>query len=486
MADLFALVSNDKNSTVMQLMYQEDRLSSLSEDGRQRVLHVRDILNQALQHQGRQTVSRWLYSVWLLLGGADCLWDAADVRDVQAFFSRIEALESAGQFSPQLLAAEVEKLYAAPDADADDRLQFMTIHKSKGLEFDTVILPGLDRKTGGNEQPLLLWEEVMLEEAEDAVDKISLVTAPYIPRGHTQLTNEVTAYDYLKMLEKERTAFEDARVLYVAATRAERSLHLLGAAKTDVKGQTKAPKNTFLDVLWPIIHPSFDDEHVIKTTITQTAQPSTQLADFVPQLIRLSKPVSPIKMPSNHQSNDFEGNNINIAEDKSTLDADIGILTHLYLQLIAEEGLENWSAARIEALNAAIQRWFKRENYETAAIATGVERVIRLLITTIESDQGKWVLASKTTAANELAIESLTENAVSKKVIDRTFVEDNIRWIIDYKTIDIDPHTTDEALKILAAKYQSQLDAYEKLFAHEGLAIKKAIFFVSLGRLLTF
>ncbi len=484
LADLYALVSDDKNSTVMQLMYREDRLSSLSEDGRQRVLHVRGILNQALHHQGRQTVSRWLYSVWLLLGGADCLWDAGDVRDVQAFFSRIEALESAGQFSPQLLAAEVEKLYAAPDADADDRLQFMTIHKSKGLEFDTVILPGLDRKTGGNEQPLLLWEEVTLEDTEDAVDNISLVTAPYIPRGHAPLTNEVTAYDYLKMLEKERAAYEDARVLYVAATRAESSLHLLGVAKKDVKGQTRAPKNTFLDVLWPIIHPSFDDEHVLKATITQSAQPSIQLADFVPQLIRLSKPASPIKLPNNHQSNDFVSNNNNNTEDDSTLVADIGILTHLYLQLIAEEGLENWSAARIEALNAAIQRWFKRGNYESAAITTGVERVIRLLITAIESEQGKWVLASRTTAANELAIESATEDVVSKKVIDRTFVEDNTRWIIDYKTIDLDPNATEDALKAIAVEYLSQLDAYEKLFVHEGLQIKKAIFFVSIGKLL--
>jgi ATP-dependent helicase/nuclease subunit A len=484
LADLYALVSNDKNSTLMQLMYREDRLSALSADGHQRVLHVRDILSQALQHQGRQSINRWLYSVWLLLGGADCLWDAGDVRDVQAFFSRIEALESSGQFSPELLATEVEKLYAAPDAEADDSLQFMTIHKSKGLEFDTVILPGLDRKTGGNDQPLLLWEEVTSETAAGTAGDTSLVTAPFIPRGYSQGADEVTAYDYLKMLEKERAAFEDARVVYVAATRAERCLHLLGAATLDAKGQAKAPKNTFLDLLWPIIHTSFTEELAIKPLASQQVAPSIKLEEFVPQLIRLNTPTNPIKLSNKENLDAFINNNKEISEESSMLDADIGILTHLYLQLIAEDGVQNWSKTRIVSLSTAIQRWFKRKGYESDVIDTGVARVIRLLITSIESEQAQWILASRTTAACELAIESATEDIVSKKVIDRTFVEDNIRWIIDYKTVEISSNTTKDALKALAVQYQSQLDAYEKLFVHEGLPIKKAIFFVSIGKLL--
>ncbi|CAN0022686.1 unnamed protein product [Chrysoparadoxa australica] len=257
LADLHALIADDKSSTLMQLMADEARLSRLSEDGRQRLIRVHQVMQQALMHQGRMSVSRWLHGVWLMLGGADCLWDAGDVRDVQAFFERIQQLEMTGQFSPQHLAEEVQKLYAAPDAKADDTLQFMTIHKSKGLEFDTVILPGLDRKTGGNDQPLLLWEEVSATEASAQTESFNLVVAPYMPKS--MQSNEATPYDYLKLLEKERAAYEDARVLYVAATRAERCLHLLGAATLDAKGIAKAPKNTFLEMLWPIVHSQFTD-----------------------------------------------------------------------------------------------------------------------------------------------------------------------------------------------------------------------------------
>ena len=489
LADLHALVSNDKSSTIMQLMHNEMRLNALSEGGQQRVLHVRDVLSQALQHQGRSSVSRWLHGAWLMLGGADCLWDADDVRDVQAFFARVQQLEAAGQFSPQQLAVEVEKLYAAPDAKADDSLQFMTIHKSKGLEFDTVILPGLDRKTGGNDQPLLLWEEVSPDDAAHEIDDVNLVVAPYIPKGASaQAANAITPYDYLKMLEKERAAFEDARVLYVAATRAERCLHLLGAAKVNNKGEIKAPKNTFLDMLWPIVHAQFSEENAIKPKTDSTANVTTNidstvtLENFKPQLIRLNQVDTPnifskIKIAASVNNNNKQDNG-------NTLDADVGILTHLYLELMAKSDLHLWSTNRIATLENAMQRWFKQKAYDAATANQSAKRVITLLSTTLSSEQGQWVLQDRDTAANELAITSITEQAVNQKIVDRTFVDAGIRWVIDYKSTALANDSSDADLKVLAAQYQAQLDGYATLFEDQNLPIQKAIFFVSIGRLL--
>lgn len=489
LADLHALVSTDKTSTIMQLMHNDERLQQLSEDGRLRLLHLRDVLSQALQHQGRMPVSRWLHGVWLMLNGADCLWEAGDVRDVQAFFERVQQLEISGQFSPHLLAEEVEKLYAAPDAKADDTLQFMTIHKSKGLEFDTVILPGLDRKTGGNDQPLLLWEEISPEDGHHETGDTNLVVAPYIPKGNlAQQANAVTPYDYLKMLEKERATYEDARVLYVAATRAERCLHLLGAAKVDSKGLTKAPKRTFLEMLWPIVQSEFTAKNVIQPAASQQSDNAQRvnnitLESYRPQLIRLNKPTLPIafsKTTPNAFENTKDNNKI---DDSNTLDADIGILVHLYLQIIADNNIQNWSITRIEQLIPAMQRWFKQKAYDTNMAEHAAKRVNGLLQTTLQSEQGQWVLQHRETAASELAIESVEEKEVSKKIVDRTFIESGTRWIIDYKSIALTSDITDVALRAIAEQYRAQLEAYEYLFADEGLPLQKAIFFVSLGKL---
>jgi len=76
----------------------------------------------------------------------------------------MDTLDKSNQFSPERMAAEISKLFAAPDQHGEN-LQMMTIHKSKGLEFDTVILPGLGTSTGGNhgDNALVLWEDALID-----------------------------------------------------------------------------------------------------------------------------------------------------------------------------------------------------------------------------------------------------------------------------------------------------------------------------------
>ena len=101
-------------------------------------------------------------------------------------------------------------------------LQLMTIHKAKGLEFDTVILPGLGAIPRGDEQRLLLWLEHRGE----------LLLAPISESGG----DKDPIYGYLARIERRKSDHETARLLYVAATRARRSLHLLGSVKAKDDG----------------------------------------------------------------------------------------------------------------------------------------------------------------------------------------------------------------------------------------------------------
>ena len=40
----------------------------------------------------------------------------------------------------------------------------MTIHKAKGLEFDSVIVPGLDKGARSDTKPLLYWNEHLFKD----------------------------------------------------------------------------------------------------------------------------------------------------------------------------------------------------------------------------------------------------------------------------------------------------------------------------------
>ncbi len=493
--DLHHLVGRDQYRTVLDLMHDEVHVNKLSEDGRQRLLHVRDVMQEALQHRGRMATSRWVHGVWLMLGGPACLWDAGDVRDVQAFFERIDKMEVAGKFSTEQLAIEVEKLYAAPNAKAPDTLQFMTIHKSKGLEFDTVILPGLDKTTGGGEQPLLMWEEVARESNDDDVANVDLVVAPFIPKSKNK-AEQVSIYDYLKSLEKQRADYEDARVLYVAVTRAERCLHLLGAVSPNKDGEFLPKKNTFLEILWPVILEDFSKENLAKIQSELPKQSACQsnasLQDFVPKLVRLSNPAIPslMQVEVTHEIQQIQAG-VPTAKDEEqnylVLEADIGSLTHRYLELIAKQGLNVWPASRLAPLKLAMQRWFTGQGYSLSAASQGADAVLGLLKTTLQSPQGQWVLQSRESASNEFEIESLEDDRsqVRKKIIDRTFIEDGVRWIVDYKTITFKTSLDEANLKQAAEAYREQLEGYAVLFADEGLSIQLAVYFVSIGRLVT-
>jgi ATP-dependent helicase/nuclease subunit A len=495
--DLHHLVGSDQYRTILDLMQDEVHVSRLSEDGRQRLLHVRDVMQEALHHRGRMATSRWVHGVWLMLGGPACLWDAGDVRDVQAFFERIDKMETAGQFSTEQLAIEVEKLYAAPNAKAPDTLQLMTIHKSKGLEFDTVILPGLDKTTGGGEQPLLMWEEVA-RESNDVAD-VDLVVAPFIPKSKNK-AEQVSIYDYLKSLEKQRADYEDARVLYVAVTRAERCLHLLGAVSSNKDGELLPKKNTFLEILWPVVAGEFSKEKLAREQSERPKQSgsqlSTQLQDFVPKLVRLSNPAVPSRLQAEvtHETQQSQAgiqsgskSDEDENDDVLVLEADIGTLTHRYLELISKQGLDAWPLSRLETLNLAMQRWFTGQGYAMSAANQGSDTVLTLLKTTLQSPHGQWVLQTRETASNELEIESLGDDTaqVRKKIIDRTFIEDGVRWIVDYKTITFKNSVDEASLKQAAQAYRQQLEGYALLFADEGFNIQLAIYFVSIGQLVT-
>lgn len=474
LADMHALIGQDGQRSVLSLLADETILARLSQDGQARARHVYEVMQSALQWRGRTSVSRWVHNTWLRLGGADCLWNENDVQDVQAFFGRIAALEQHGQFNPQALAEDVQKLYAAPDAKADASLQFMTIHKSKGLEFDTVILPGLDGSNPPDDAKLVIWEEVTMEDGYT-----ELVAAPFVPTPLKRQQTTITAYDYLNDLDKTRAAYEDARVLYVAATRAERQLHLLGVAKPDKNGEPQARKNSFLHLLWPAIQQWFTSEHDIVSRYPGTHQ-EADIRQFVPKLIRLREASTPaiLQVRPHEMHVAYPAG----AEDESThrLEADIGTLTHLYLQLIAEQGLAAWQAHEKTAflsLIPAMQRWFKQQGHTDSEANQGASQVAALLMTTLQSAEGRWVLQPHTQAASELAIEQLSER---KKVIDRTFVAGSVRWIVDYKSM---PVTASDNLPMLAQTFKPQLVAYAQLFKAEGLPVKTAILFLSTGQL---
>ncbi len=243
LADLHALAAADHHATIWDLVHKENE--SLSEDGRARVRRILPVIEQALSERGRRPLRDWVEGTWLRLGGPACVEDEAALEDAAAYFDLLDGLaEGADLADFDWFREQVNDLFAPPDASAGDRLQLMTIHKAKGLEFDAVILPGLGEITRPDDQSLLLCVEHGGERLLAAVPESGNEKDP--------------TYEYLMTIERRKSDQETARLLYVAVTRARRSVHLLGCVTVKDDGGIGKPRSdSFMKLLWPALGEQF-------------------------------------------------------------------------------------------------------------------------------------------------------------------------------------------------------------------------------------
>ena len=480
LADLHALAGDDAASTVWQLLQDDKRLGRLSADGQARLRHVVAALGAALAHQGRGHPRRWLEGTWLTLGGDRCLTAATDRQDVAALFRLMDDLVARRRFTADVLQAEAESLFAPPDPAPEAlRLQMMTIHKSKGLEFDTVILPGLHRGSGNDEPPLLVWDEIPVGGSEEA-----LVVAPLRARGSER--GQPSAYDALRRLEAERSRHESERLLYVAVTRARHRLHLVGVA--DLRdGAPKAPAGgTLLRLLWDAgLAAEYARAAGAATAPATVPAPGRDPAAFAPDLLRLASADLPKAAALAAADDSLHPPPADAAGARQRgVDAAVGTLAHRCLELIARDGLAAWPAGRITSLEGAYAAWLRNQGLDGESAKAGASRVRQAVTAVLASDIGRWVLAPHPGGTAELALSTAAEGGTAQHVVDRSFIADGTRWIIDYKTVRCDEADPAAFLAARAEEYRPQLERYATLFPGEALPQRLAVFFIEQGRLI--
>ncbi|MEI8117870.1 MAG: UvrD-helicase domain-containing protein [Methylophilaceae bacterium] len=483
LSDLHALSADNHRATIWQLMHESERIQTLSAEGQLRLMHVTKVLTAAFEHQGRMPTRRWLESTWLQLGGGKCLIEAGDNRDVQVFFDLVEKVGRNGSLDIAALEMAMQKLYAKPDIEADESLQFLTIHKSKGLQFDTVILPALNRPPRNSDHELVLWQEVTINH------HLHLIAAPLTmaKSSRTKSNTAPSVYDFLKGLETQRSDNEIVRLLYVAATRAERCLHLIASIQTNAKGEIKPKAKSLLQVLWPAVE---EDFKLVTPLGNQAVKPLIDFSQFKSQLQRL-----PVLELSHIGSTEFAGSAIpfdsadntnpvleNLSEYLQGFDLQrhCGTLAHLYMQLLTNADFQSWNEVRLQQCLPAMVNWLQQQGHTLTIAKQGATQVLAALQATLASAAGQWLLKDHNDAVSELSLMQSQTGSIKNHVIDRTFIENGTRWIVDYKLTTQneigDPVT-------VAEQHRPQLSRYASLFVQEKLPIKIAVFFLSLAKL---
>lgn len=474
---LAARDSTGAQHTFWQRMQDEALLAQLPDDERARVLRMVTVLTAPLQACGRIPLRQCVESAWLALGGPACVSRQTDLVDADVFFGHLERHAQAGMLvDRQALIAGLARLFAQPDVQADDRLQVMTIHKAKGLQFDHVIVPGLGRGTRNDSAVLLRWMERPRAVGQGA----ELLLAPIEETG----AGHDPTYRWLQTLEAEREAFEAVRLLYVAATRAKQRLHLLGDVSVRGElGQSQhiaAPaRHTLLHYLWPSVSQQVERaltqwndalQQGLSPTAPTIASPAASKAvnalTATPGLVRLSFDWSLPEPPSGFA---WQGRVTQDALEEDVIEfswagetaRQVGTVVHRWLQRIAEDSLQGWSVDRIASLSTSIRAALVVQGVSAPMLDAACERVTQALIFAVQDPRGRWLLGPHQEASNELRLRYVDAARVRTLVLDRCFVDaDGTRWVVDYKSSRHEGEDQEAFLDREQQRYRAQLERY--------------------------
>lgn len=452
LADLHVLAGDSPRQTIPTLLADEQLKQQLSVDGQQRVARIWPILKAGLKRRGRLPLRQLVEGCWSALGGGAC-YDDEGRSDARLVFDLLETLDQGGDLeSFEKLDRGLKKIFAQPDSLADGKLQIMTIHKAKGLEFDTVIIPGLGKTTGRIDNPLLRWQEH---------PRYGLLLAPVSARGGQE---KDPIYQLIAQLEAEKHDLEAGRLLYVATTRAVRRLYLLGHAEENSHGDMKPRKGSLLEKLWPLVQGNF-----------LTAERHSQLIDDKvnpPLLHRLPGDWTLPTAKSVNLSVSPVADTASSSVDAATIFSGwenpahrhVGTLVHLQLEQVARLGVNFWLMADKDKLQDKLRRFLSSYGVAEIDLDKSVQKVIAIMDKTLTSQRGQWILADHSEQSCELPLTGVVRGKLIHAVIDRTFVADGCRWVIDYKTsTPRDGETEGEFLTREANHYREQLDAYVQL-----------------------
>jgi len=442
---------------VAAILGDEERLQSLQGEAHERLLFLREALAPGLRLAGRMAVRKLLQSSWERLGMPAVIGGEA-TRNVEAMLELVDEIDHGGLIDFAMLDERLEKLYAAPDASpAAARVELMTMHGAKGLQWDVVILPGLGYGKGRSDLPLLAFTDVPLPEGVQPLIAV---------RGAVRSSDAV--YDLVRSVEKVRENNELSRLLYVACTRAETALYMVGHLP---EASDEPASGSLLRLLLPggIDGAGFGASirllEPVDSQSVQTRAPLTRL-QYLPRLPEL-------------QAANAESESEYFWAGPEA--APVGNAVHAILQQVAEKGFEQWSAADSDAAGRRMRLLLMAEGLSGESLQRAEQRCHAALRQVLESERAAWLLSNRHAEAHcEWALSSSHDGSVANHVIDRSFVDaDGVRWIVDYKTASHEGADRETFLAEEMKRHAAQLERYAATVRQlePGRVIRLALYF---------
>ena len=437
-----------------------------------------------------------MQQLWLSLGGDRCV-DATGRANLDLFWNLLDELPGGEQdLTGPALDAALEDLFALPDpaTSSECGVQLMTIHKSKGLEFEVVIAPDLHARSGSNKSDLLSWLERGIAEPDEFGDLTEFLIAPLQFKG----ADPGKARRWVDKIRRERESQETRRILYVAATRAREELHLFAQPAYKIEDDESCslpePNNCLLATAWPAlgdeIHARFDEW---KAASQASAADNDQVVDTIAAagqnnlIFMPSPPHSTIlrRLPPDFQTSFAIGANLGTPRAVVGLgDANpyrrhpggqisraLGTAVHKLLEELARLRMTlDWEAAlaTLENVRPRIAASVRSAGVSQAKAENITAEAFACALSAAREAHGRWILSPHAEAVSESGWAGIISGNLHLVRVDRLFRAgleplqpgNDALWIIDYKTAHAENIDASLALQDFRSTFAPQLQMY--------------------------
>ncbi len=500
LADLHLLAGQDDpsfaESTIFELI--STRKDLLTEDGIARLTPFHAILQAALTQRSRMRIALWVERTWRSFH-SERFASPEELANVERYFALLEQLElPGGRIDLDQLTTRLTRLYATPSTHPG-AVDIMTIHGAKGLEWDVVFVPALERLAPPSPNRLLNWLEIQSFGDTAA----SGILAPIQAKG---LTSERLNL-WMRRIDADRVAAERKRLFYVACTRAREELHLYAAPALRKSGELSPPSNSLLAAAFPAVQEIFDTAPTNLLTMPRPEQtPEDHILpalaassnDVQPRIIRRI-PHAPTSQPLPSTSTSPQMTQPFERPEGSYASRAFGNAVHAFMQQL---GIEAAEGKTLDSLLKQLPSWHPRI---TLALRAGglppsqleslAGKVLLALRTVLTDPAGRWILSPHPGARTEASTTIVSSDGHPKTIrLDRLFhagsgpssVGEDHLWVIDYKTATPGGRDLNTFLAEEREKYKPQMDAYATALGSTSRPLRLALYYVMIPSLILY
>lgn len=454
-------------------------------DEQWRMLRTRKVFEEAFAWRGRRPLADLLQVLFRATGAAAAHPDARSQLAAQQFFSLLLGLDEAELMSdPTVLEAALADLKAPPDPSADGRLQLLTIHKAKGLEFDFVFVPSLNTRPAGSRGGALHWEEAIPADGDAA--RAALLLAPGKAPGET----DPSLASFLSQRLTRREREEARRVLYVAMTRARERLFLsatLDPGKAEAASDLKPVSGSYLaeTAIWRRFQPLFaaawdamrEAAEAPESTVApqpvavQDASGPLRLPDKkYPLLRRLHAEALPRLLPGADEQAGEQAEDMarlyRPAGSWETVETAMGTVFHRVLEMPGVEACFQDAASASLRLQPLVREALLRLLPGDAGVDAATDQVLEAIRRTARSSTGQWIFAPTHRQVFREQTIVYEEGSFHREArLDRVIEDAAGQWhIVDFKLVSAEALDPAAFLAAQRARYQATMEHYGRLW----------------------